>query len=650
MSLSLKNLFRPELVFINDNLKTIDEVFSFVVSQLKAQGIIQSIKEEELKELFLTREALSSTGIGNGIALPHILVPELKEPIGVVIRVKSGIEWEAIDGQPVRLVVVLLSPPTMRDIYLKYLGEIAGNLENPEVLKKIIRAQKAREIYQLITEGITVSFFSRYAQLFYFVLGILFFLGFSIFLFHRLNLPNIELYSRLGYLRFNEPIWIQREILSTVLFFSMVLGTLLFFRYRVAFACGALSILLLTGVLDIRTTIEFMSIPTILFIISVMILVKWFENKGLFKYFVIKVLKNFFTSPLVLYGVLMFLSAILAGFVDEVSAILITFGIALEINRYIKLNITALLLGLVMATNLGSALTLIGNPIGIYVAFAGNLTFFDFLRNATLVALLSVVVVILIVLGIHRSEFQLQKSIPHEEFEKSLENLDRRELLLAALVFIIFVGAVISHSFIEKLLKVEDKTTLLASVLILVGFIVLYEEESGRYFIEKGPDWWTILYFMFLFANAACLEYTGVTAKIAYFLSKLAQHLPLDFLGPAKESVGIATLLLWGSAGLSGFVDNLPIVAALVPVVRDLGTQGINGAQLFWWALLLGGCFGGNLTMIGSTANLVAIGMYEKTARKKFSFREWLKLGIVVFFVSLVIANIFLLINLLIRS
>ncbi|MCS7258831.1 MAG: SLC13 family permease, partial [candidate division WOR-3 bacterium] len=420
MSVSLKDLFRPELIFINNSLETIEDVFSFVADQLKDKGVIKLTSTTELRKLFLEREALSSTGIGNGIALPHILVPELTQPVGVVVRVEQGIEWEAIDGQPVKLIVILLSPPSMQDIYLKYLGEIAGNLGSSSVLKKIMNAKKEREIYNLITEGVTLSFFSRYAQAFYFVFGVLFFLAFSIFIFQRLNLPNTEFYKQLGYLRFNEPLWIRREILSTVLFFSMVLGTLLFFRYRVAFACGALSVLLLSGVLDIKTTVEFMSIPTILFIISVMILVKWFETKGLFRYFVIKALKNFLTSPLILYGVLMVLSAILAGFVDEVSAILITFGIALEITRYVRLNIIALLLGLVMATNIGSALTLIGNPIGIYIAFAGNLSFFDFLRNATVVSLFSIIVVVLIVIGFHRKEFRISANIQYNEFEESL--------------------------------------------------------------------------------------------------------------------------------------------------------------------------------------------------------------------------------------
>ncbi|MEO0075413.1 MAG: SLC13 family permease, partial [candidate division WOR-3 bacterium] len=453
--------------------------------------------------------------------------------------------------------------------------------------------------------------------------------------------------QKLDYLKFNETVWINKEIISMMLFFSMVLGTLLFFRFRVAFGAAALCLLLLAGVMDIETTVKFMSIPTILFIISVMVLVKWFEAKGVFKYLVVRALKYFHNSPMLLFAALMFFSAILAGLIDEVSAILITFGIAMEIARHTKISIIPYLLGLVMATNIGSAMTLIGNPIGIYLAFAGKLTFFDFLKNSTIISLFSVIIIILIVLFFFRKKIKSEGKVDITEIENNIEVPERKELLIATIVFAIFVIFIVLHSWLEHLLRVEERTVLLATVLGIVGFIVLREEERGRYFIEKGPDWWTVLYFMFLFANAACLEYTGVTAKLAHLLVAAAHNLPLGFLGHLKESTGIMSLMLWSSGILSGFVDNLPIVAALVPVVKDLTAQGIFGSNIFWWGLLLGGCFGGNLTMIGSTANLVAIGLYEKSFRKKFHFTEWIKIGIIVTIVSLIMANFILFVKLL---
>jgi Na+/H+ antiporter NhaD/arsenite permease-like protein len=199
---------------------------------------------------------------------------------------------------------------------------------------------------------------------------------------------------------------------------------------------------------------------------------------------------------------------------------------------------------------------------------------------------------------------------------------------------------------VELLLNLGDGTALVAEALLVVGFIVFYEQEKGRLLVERGIDWWTLLFFMFLFANAACLEYTGVTTKLGYVILGFARQ--LAGAGAAAASVtGAATVLvLWFSGLASGFVDNLPIVAALVPVVKDLIRTGLPHASILWWALLFGGCFGGNLTVIGSTANLVAIGAFEKVSGKSVRFRDWIKLGAIITGVSLVVATAALLLQL----
>jgi Na+/H+ antiporter NhaD/arsenite permease-like protein len=109
-----------------------------------------------------------------------------------------------------------------------------------------------------------------------------------------------------------------------------------------------------------------------------MVIVKWLGDRGFFRFLVANALKRLGNFPYLLSGILMLCSAILAGFVDEVSAILVTFQIAIEMARIRKTSVIPYLLGLVFATNIGSTLTLIGNPIGIYLAFSAKLTFLDF--------------------------------------------------------------------------------------------------------------------------------------------------------------------------------------------------------------------------------------------------------------------------------
>jgi Na+/H+ antiporter NhaD/arsenite permease-like protein len=152
---------------------------------------------------------------------------------------------------------------------------------------------------------------------------------------------------------------------------------------------------------------------------------------------------------------------------------------------------------------------------------------------------------------------------------------------------------------------------------------------------------------MFLFANAACLEHTGVTTKLGYLLLQGAERLPLTrWLGPSGLTGSSLVLMLWGAGIGSGFVDNMPIVAALVPIVKNLSAVGLPHASILWWALLFGGCFGGNLTFIGSSANLVALGAYEKATGQHVRFGEWFRVGVIITVLSLLVATVALLVQL----
>jgi Na+/H+ antiporter NhaD/arsenite permease-like protein len=203
------------------------------------------------------------------------------------------------------------------------------------------------------------------------------------------------------------------------------------------------------------------------------------------------------------------------------------------------------------------------------------------------------------------------------------------------------------HARAEALLGLGEGTMLMVAPLAAVAFIIFAEQERGKLLLERSIDWWTLLFFMFLFASAACLEHTGVTTKLGYLLLQAAQQSPLNrWLGQSGVTGSALILMLWGSGIGSGFVDNMPIVAALVPVVKSLLAVKLPHASILWWSLLFGGCFGGNLTVIGSTANLVAVGAFEKASGKSIRFWQWLKFGVIVTVVSLLVATAALLLQL----
>jgi Na+/H+ antiporter NhaD/arsenite permease-like protein len=336
-------------------------------------------------------------------------------------------------------------------------------------------------------------------------------------------------------------------------------------------------------------------------------------------------------------------SVLLSGFVGEVSGILVTFGLAVEIARRTKTPVLPYLLALVFATNIGSALTLVGNPIGVYLAFVGQLTFEDFLRWATPLSLVSALVVGGLIVLLFRKSLAAREPLDRVAFERMATGFNPADLRLGGITFLVVVLSIMFHARFESLLRLGEGTMLMAGPLAAVAFIVFVEQERGKLLVARGIDWWTLLFFMFLFASAACLEHTGVTTKLGYLLLQAAERSPANRLLGVTGSALV--MMLWGSGISSGFVDNMPIVAALVPVVKSLLAVKLSHATILWWALLFGGCFGGNLTMVGSSANLVAVGMYERMTGQPVGFGSWFRTGLIVTTASLLAATLGLLLQ-----
>ena len=159
---------------------------------------------------------------------------------------------------------------------------------------------------------------------------------------------------------------------------------------------------------------------------------------------------------------------------------------------------------------------------------------------------------------------------------------------------------------------------------------MMWKRTKAREYIEKDVDWWSLIFFMMLFANAGTLKYTGATDIIALKIAGIASSLPV-----------LTTILLWLASIGSSVLDNVVLVAAFIPVVESFNNLGINTFPL-WWALLFGGCYGGNITMVGSTANIVALGILEKRKKYSMRFMKWLGIGLIVGGISTLIANIIL--------
>jgi len=411
----------------------------------------------------------------------------------------------------------------------------------------------------------------------------------------------------------------------TLCAFSLsILGTLLFWQFRLSFAFLGTTIILFTGVVPLKDFLAHSSMEIILFLIGMMILVGFLKEIGMFTWLLERALIMRNISAKKFMVALVFTSAFLACAVDEVSSILFMIMIILELSDYFEVDPIPFLLASVLATNIGSAGTVLGNPIGIMIAAKANLSFEHFLKFAFPIMFVSLFILTGLLLIIFKKELK--------NLDEKIKELGPNDILIQLLsvpvekklkIGFIISGATLlliaMHHRLEVLFGLEINTILLIAPLLSSAIIMIWRREKARSYIEHDVEWWTLLFFIFLFAQAGILASTGV-AEI--FAQKI-----LAFSGNSKPLV-IGTIL-FGGAFISSALDNVVVVAGSIPVIKSLNVM-LGTQSVLWWALLFAACFGGNITVIGSTANIIAIGTLEKKRGITISFRYWFKIGFVV--------------------
>lgn len=405
--------------------------------------------------------------------------------------------------------------------------------------------------------------------------------------------------------------------IATAVFLSIILGTLFFWNFRLAIAFLGIAVLIFSRSMNIPHFVESAALPVILFLVGMMIVVGALRDLGFFTW-VVQVIVSMpnMTGRRFIITVAV-ASALLACAVDEVTSIIFIATLVFQVCNRLKLSPAPYVIICVLCTNVGSAGTMLGNPVGIYIGTQAGLTFQDFLIWAFPVMLTALAVTVGLTIFWFRRELAEFDLRLQERIERNLSLVPKvtvpyKQGLTLLAITILFIA---SHHHLEQLFHLDTNSILLVAPLACAGVIMIIRRKRARHYVERDVDWWTLLFFMLLFAIAGTLEYTQVTVFMADRFEHSFGH-NLTVLVP----VIMATTAI-GSA----FVDNVIFVAAFCPVIKELG-QSVHAMPL-WWALLFGACFGGNITMIGSTANIVALGMLEKNYRTQISFWRWLGIG-----------------------
>lgn len=436
------------------------------------------------------------------------------------------------------------------------------------------------------------------------------------------------------------------QVIASTIFLAAVLETIVFWSFRMGIALICIGSLLLTRTIDVPHLIEFASLDVILFLICMMTITAMGRDVGIFNWLMVKMVKlsRFNVTTLIL--ILCFISMFMAMLVDEVTSIIFVTAIVIEICILFGMNPLPLVITTVLATNIGSSGTVLGNPIGILIAMKADLSFEDFLRWAFPVTLLALLFTIILIFFWYRryfKEFRLKVKNHRSNAGSNAELFNewqgvksKRDFKIGIAIFFITLIFIALHRRIEDAFSLPHNTMLLVPVFLSSGVVFLWKRLTAKNYMDKEVDWRTLVFFMLLFAKAGTLKYTGVTDIIAHKLVDIAGlSLPI-----------LITLILWISTFGSSVLDNVVLVAAFIPIIQNFATLGVNPNPL-WWALLFGGCFGGNITMIGSTANIIALGILEKKCTVegkciRINFFQWFWVGLCAGIVSALVAQAFL--------
>lgn len=423
----------------------------------------------------------------------------------------------------------------------------------------------------------------------------------------------------------------EQQVAATTVFLLIICGTLFYWQFRVTFAFAGIAILLGTHLLDIPHVIEHAGLDIILFLVGMMCVIGHLEEKHFFEYLIAKVVDYIGHRPYLLVSVLMLSAALSAALVDEVTSILFMMAATFHLTKRYQVNPIPFLLMIVFATNIGSSATAIGNPIGVMIALRGHLSFSDFLRWASPISLLVILITIpLCFLYFNKELRQLGRQMMKEKKEESEiahVHFRKKDIAICWVLFLGTISLLVCHHVIETMMGLEKNTLLLGTALAGGAVAISLNAQNARDFFTRRVDWWTLTFFMALFASVGTLQYVGVTERIAREMVSLAQGNPTFLLVTFTSAVSL----------LTGFMDNVLAVATFIPILFDIEKSGVF-VYPFWWGMLFGGTLYGNLTVIGSTANIVAMGMLEKEYKQNISFMTWLKPGFIISTITIAIA------------
>lgn len=371
----------------------------------------------------------------------------------------------------------------------------------------------------------------------------------------------------------------------------------------------------------------------IFLLVSMMIIINIMKPTGVFEYIAIKSAKAGKGDPFRIMAILSVVTAVMSAFLDNVTTVLLIAPVTLLICQALELDVVPYLITEALASNIGGTATLIGDPPNIMIASKAQLDFMAFIYNLTPVVILVLIAYIISIKFIFGNNLQVRDELRQRIMAMNERAAIKDPRLLRKCLAVLAVT--ITGFMFHGLLHFEPATIALFGA----GLLLLVSGTKEPHHILAEAEWATLFFFMGLFIIIGGVINVGLIKWMSIKVLELTQG----------NLLGTSMIVMWFSAFASAFIDNIPYVATMNPLIIDMARQlwpDACGLKLLhhpdllpiWWSLALGACLGGNGTAIGASANVIVVGMAEKMG-SPISFKKFMFYGMPLMIESMIIST-----------
>ena len=376
----------------------------------------------------------------------------------------------------------------------------------------------------------------------------------------------------------------EQETIAGIIFVAMYAVIVSEKIHRTIIAMIGAILMIVMGIMTQETAVHHIDFNTLGLLIGMMIIVAITSKTGLFNFIAVWAAKKAKADPVNLLVYLSLITAVCSAFLDNVTTVLLMVPVTFSITTKLHVDVMPYLLAQVIASNVGGTATLIGDPPNIMIGS----------ENLAIISIINLILITAIFVLLYRKHLttkpELKALVMQENEWDELKDIP----LLRKCLFVL--GLVILMFFLHSLTGLESSLIAIAGAFLLL--LLVGKEEFVEHAMH-GVEWPTIFFFIGLFIAVGGLVETGVIRDLA------VQGVNLTGGDVTKTSM----LVLWMSAIVSAFLDNIPFVATMIPLIQDMGAMGVSNLEPVWWSLALGACLGGNGTIIGASANVIVAGM-----------------------------------------